>query len=88
MHQSLYQALGQLKQPLGFGIEDCLITEKHMMEHEVVDKDWNEGSGNGLPNPTGALVVEQTRKIRGCITGSRKAGNSSQHLYHNLSRLL
>jgi len=88
LHQSLYQALGQLKRPLGFGIKDCLKTEKHMMEHEVVDKDLDEGSGNGLPNPTEALVVEQTRKIRGCITGSRKAGHSSQQLYHNLSRLL
>jgi hypothetical protein len=49
-----------------------------MMEHEDLDKDLDKGSGNGLPNPTGAPVVEQTRKIRGCISGWRKAGNYSQ----------
>jgi hypothetical protein len=88
LHQLLNQAFGQLKRPLGFGVEDGLTNEKHMMEHEDVDMDLDEGSGNVLLNPTGALVVEQTTKIRGCRTGSRKARHYSQNLYYSLSRLL
>ena len=51
-----------------------------MMEHEDVDVHLDEGSGNILRSLAGAPVADQTRKTRGSITGSRKAGHYPQHL--------
>lgn len=50
------------------------------MEHEDVDVDLDEGSGNILRSLAGAPLVDQTRKTRGSITVSRKAGHYPQHL--------
>jgi hypothetical protein len=64
LHRLLEQALDQLKRPLGFSVEDCLATEKHMMEYEDVDIDLDEGSCKILLNLTGTLLVDQTMKER------------------------
>ncbi len=55
LHRLLKQALGQRNRLLASSVEDNLATEKHMVEYEVVDIDFDEGTCKILPNLMGTL---------------------------------